>query len=222
MITKYGIDVLIIVIFFSAILILISLFLIKPQFLKILFVIIGFVILIFTIYFFRDPDRKIPNDPDSIIAPADGKIILIHEVFEPDYLKKDAIMISIFMSPLNVHVNRYPMNGKIGYFKHIKGKHIVAFADKSSELNERTLIGIEDGNRKILFKQIAGVLARRIVADIKVGSYVKAGERFGMIKFGSRVDLFIPKDNSSVIIKLGEKTYAGETVIAKFINKEKL
>ncbi|RCK73947.1 MAG: Phosphatidylserine decarboxylase [Ignavibacteriae bacterium] len=222
MLTKYGIDVLIIVFVFTIILILVSYFFVKPQFLKYLIISISLIFLIFSLYFFRDPERKTPDNTDYIIAPADGKIIAIKEVYEDEFLKSDAIMLSIFMSPLNVHVNRFPINGKVEYFKHIDGKHLVAFADKSSELNERTLIGIEGKNGKVFFKQIAGIIARRIVADVEVGSYVKAGDRFGMIKFGSRVDIFIPKVNVSVLVKLGDKTYAGETILAKFLQKEKI
>ena len=122
------------------------------------------------------------------------------------------------MSPLNVHVNRFPMDGKIGYFQHVPGKFMVAFEDKSSEVNERTLIGLETNYGKLLFKQIAGFVARRIVANLNVGDSAKCGERFGMIKFGSRVDVLLPL-NSEINVKLGDITVAGETMIAMMPKK---
>jgi phosphatidylserine decarboxylase len=117
------------------------------------------------------------------------------------------------MSPLNVHVNRFPITGKVGYFRHIPGEYLVAFDDKSSLRNERTHIGLENGKVKVLFKQIAGFIARRIVANVKEGDRAVAGERFGMIKFGSRVDVIMPR-SVSVMVKVGETTVAGETVLA--------
>lgn len=219
MLTKYGFDVLIIVFLITSAVSLFSLFIIQTQFLKVIIIFLCVVVLAFTLYFFRDPDRQPPEDPMAILSPADGKVIAINEVFEPEFLSSQSIMISIFMSPLNVHVNRYPISGSVLYYKHIDGKHMVAFADKSSDVNERTLIGIESQYGKILFKQIAGIIARRIVADTRIGLNVKAGEKFGMIKFGSRVDVFIPKNNTTVAVKLGEKVYAGETIIAKFVKE---
>jgi phosphatidylserine decarboxylase len=120
---------------------------------------------------------------------------------------------SIFMSPMNVHVNRYPMSGRVGFFKHIPGEFIVAFDEKSSTRNERTHIGIENGNVRVLFKQIAGYVARRIVAPVQVGDKAVAGERFGMIRFGSRVDVIVP-EGSEVKVKVGENAVAGTTVLA--------
>jgi phosphatidylserine decarboxylase len=176
---------------------------------------LGVVVLLFlfTLNFFRDPDREIPKGDDLVLAPADGKIVLIKDVHEDEYLKGEGVQISIFMSPLNVHVNRYPLSGTVGYFKHISGDYLVAFEDKSSERNERTLIGVERAGTKVLFKQIAGFVARRIVADVKVGDRAVAGERFGMIRFGSRVDVIVPK-GSMLKVHLGDKTVAGETVVA--------
>lgn len=170
---------------------------------------------IFVLYFFRDPDRTLPHGEYLIVSPADGKIVLIKELYESEYLNADAVQVSIFMSPLNVHVNRYPISGHVGYFKHIPGKFTVAYHDKSSDVNERTLIGIENSEYKILFKQVAGTIARRIVADIKLGQQVTMGKRLGMIKFGSRVDVIMPK-NTSISVKLDDRVKAGESVLATY------
>jgi phosphatidylserine decarboxylase len=217
LITRYGVEVVISVLFLSLVLILISIFFIKIDFIKYVLILLSCGLLIFTIYFFRDPDRITPKDENLIISPADGKVIQIKEVYEDKYLKMECTQISIFMSPLNVHVNRVPINGMVEYFEHIPGKYLVAFEEKSSTLNERTLIGINAGKQKLLFKQIAGFIARRIVADLKVGMKVKAGECFGMIKFGSRVDVLIPK-TSVVRIKLNEIVRAGESILAEMPN----
>lgn len=171
------------------------------------------LLLLFTLNFFRDPERVTPGGDGLVVAPADGEVVLIQDVRESEYLRGDGVQVSIFMSPLNVHVNRYPMSGRVGYYRHIPGEYLVAFDAKSSARNERTLIGLEQPGRKILFKQIAGFIARRIVADVRVGEEVLAGTRFGMIKFGSRVDVIVPK-GSAIHVQLGEKTVAGETVVA--------
>lgn len=216
MITKYGLDVVGVVLFICFALILISIFFIRVDLLKYLLIILSSVFILFTLYFFRDPDRVTPSGNNLIISPADGKIISIKDVYEDKFLNSDAVLISIFMSPLNVHVNRYPIDGTIQYFEHIPGKYLVAFEDKASDVNERTLIGIDSKNGKILFKQIAGAVARRIVADLKIGMPTKTGERFGMIKFGSRVDVLLPKGKAKINVSLNQKVSAGETVIAEF------
>lgn len=169
---------------------------------------------LFTLVFFRDPERTPPAGSNLILAPADGKVVLIQDVTEGEFVKGDAVQVSIFMSPLNVHVNRFPMSGTIGYFRYIPGEFLVAFDDKASLRNERTHIGIEGGGLRILFKQIAGFVARRIVAETKVGEKAVAGERFGMIKFGSRVDVIMPR-GVTVKVKVGNTTVAGETVLAE-------
>lgn len=165
--------------------------------------------------FFRDPERSTPREEGMIISPADGTVVLIREIEEPEYLCSRATQISIFMSPLDVHVNRFPISGKVGYFKHVEGAYMVAFHEKSSVLNERTLIGVEENSRRVLFKQIAGAVARRIVAEVQVGDEVRRGERFGMIKFGSRVDVLVPND-VAVSVRLHDKVVAGETVLGRF------
>src|SRR5204862_405833 len=134
---------------------------------------------------------------------------------EPEFLAQDAVQVSIFMSPLDVHVNRFPISGTVRYFRHLQGDHLVAFHEKSSERNERTLIGIEQGSYKLMFRQIAGAVARRIVAPLEVGQAATAGERFGMIRFGSRVDVLLPKE-TKVKVRLQDRVVAGETILAEY------
>jgi phosphatidylserine decarboxylase len=164
--------------------------------------------------FFRDPERTTPVGDDLVIAPADGRVIAVGPVFEPAYINGQALRVCIFMSPLDVHVNRFPVSGRVGYFDHVAGRFTPAFKDKASEDNDRTLIGIERGKDKILFKQITGAVARRIVADVRVGQPAVAGERFGMIRFGSRVDILLPV-SAVAAVAVNDRTVAGETVIAR-------
>lgn len=169
--------------------------------------------LIFTLNFFRDPERQTPQGNNLVISPADGKVVLIKDVREDEFIKGDAVQVSIFMSPLNVHVNRFPISGTVGFYKYFPGEYLVAYEEKSSLRNERTHIGVGNDRMKVLFKQIAGFVARRIVADLKVGDPAVVGQRFGMIKFGSRVDVLVPK-GTEIKVKLGDVAVAGETVIA--------
>ena len=215
MISKYGTDVVIRFFLIAAIVMLCTFTLIESGFIRLAILVIISTAVIFVINFFRDPNRIVPKDEGLVISPADGKVVLIKEFFESEYIRQEAIQVSIFMSPLNVHVNRFPISGVVTYFKYIPGKYLVAFNEKSSELNERTHIGIENNSYKVIFKQIAGTIARRIVADITVGQKAAAGERFGMIKFGSRVDVIMPK-KSEVKVNLGERVRAGESVIARY------
>lgn len=219
--TRYGKDVILKVFIFGLALTVLSLF-IDNIIVKFLFTGITIFLWLFTLYFFRDPDRNLPNGykEDQLISPADGKVVVIEDVInkEDNLFKKDEPLkqISIFLSPLNVHVNRNPINGKVTYLKYIEGEYLVAFDHKSSERNERTEIGIKNpvNGSKVFFKQIAGFVARRIVYDLKVGCDVIAGERFGMIKFGSRVDILIKRD-SKISVKMGQKVIGGETIIAE-------
>ncbi len=213
LITKYGYDVFFTILAFVIIGLLLSWNYVDWKPLR--FTLIGLLLslFLFTLNFFRDPDRATPQDDGLVISPADGTVVLVKEVFEGEFLKENAIQVSIFMSPLNVHVNRYPINGKVAYFKHIPGEYLVAYEEKSSLRNERTHIGVANSRSKVFFKQIAGFVARRIVAPIAVGDTAIAGRRFGMIKFGSRVDVFVPS-NGQVKVKVGDKTIAGETVVA--------
>lgn len=219
MITKYGTDIVVTSLVVSVIIIVLSITLIDREWLKWGLIILSVIVSAFILNFFRDPERNIPKEKNIVLSPADGTVVLIKNLFESEYLKADAIQVSIFMSPLNVHVNRFPISGNVGYFKHIEGEYIVAFDDKSSERNERTLIGVEENGFKVLFKQIAGTVARRIIAETGVGQKAEIGKRFGMIRFGSRVDVIMPA-NSKILVKLNEKVHAGESILARYNSDE--
>ncbi len=168
----------------------------------------------FMLFFFRDPDREIPDEDNLIIAPADGSIVLIKEVEETIYLKARAKQVSIFLSPLDVHVNRIPATGTIEYLKYNPGVYLMAWDHRASDLNERADFGIRHPSGiKIFFRQITGFLARRIVYHISEGDMLKAGQRFGMMKFGSRMDILVPID-IELQVKEGDRTVAGKTIIA--------
>lgn len=213
MITKYGYDVVAVITVAVVAGSLASWFLIDLKLVKFAVVILLLLFLVFTLNFFRDPERVTPTGDNLVISPADGVVVQIKELHEDEYIKGEAVQVSIFMSPLNVHVNRYPITGRVGYFKYHPGEYLVAYEDKSSLRNERTHIGVENDRVRVLFKQIAGFVARRIIADVNVGDEAVAGQRFGMIRFGSRVDVIMPR-GVEVKVKLGEKTAAGETVVA--------
>ena len=167
----------------------------------------------FILRFFRFPNRPLKKVDGAVLAPADGKIVIIQEVEEPEYFKDKRLQVSIFMSPNNVHINWMPVTGVIEYFKYHKGKYLVAWHPKSSTLNERTSIVVNDGKRKILFRQIAGYVARRIVWYVEEGKKMEQNEQFGFIKFGSRIDLFLPL-GTKVEVEVGQKTRGSETIIA--------
>lgn len=176
---------------------------------------LGIFLVGFTLYFFRDPDRFTPEGDHLLIAPADGKVIDIKRVFESKYLKKEVTQISIFLSPMDVHVNRIPLSGYIDYAEYIPGKYLVAWHEKSSELNERSEFGVlHTSGIRVFFRQITGYVARRIVFHIKQGDMVKAGDRFGMMKFGSRMDILVG-DEINLFVKIGDKTVGGETVMGE-------
>ena len=165
-------------------------------------------------YFFRDPERSGERGAHLVVAPADGKLIMITEVDEPAFIGGRATRLSIFMNVFNVHVNRYPIDGKVAYVHYNKGKFLNAAAEKSSLENEQSSVGIESGPNRILVRQIAGLIARRIVTYSKPGQQVMQGERMGLIRFGSRVDVFFPTD-AMVRVTLGTLTTAGTTVLAE-------
>jgi phosphatidylserine decarboxylase len=174
------------------------------------------IIFFLVLQFFRHPYRNIVSNQNYILAPADGKVVTIEEVEEKEVLKDKRIQISIFMSPINVHVNRYPISGKISYLKYHPGLYLVAWHPKSSTENERTTCVIDhNSNQQILMRQIAGAVARRIIYYPKVNDIVKQGTEMGFIKFGSRVDLFLPL-GTKVNVTLNQKVRAGITVIAEF------
>ncbi len=176
---------------------------------------LSWIFAVFTIYFFRDPNRATPVQENLVLSPADGKVIVIKEDEDKKFFNGPVIKVSIFMSVFDVHVNRIPISGNVRYFNYSRGKFLPAFKDDASYENEQTCILIENDHIKILFKQIAGVLARRIVCDIREGSRVTRGERFGMIKFGSRVDMLLPA-SVNLNINLNDKVHAGQTVIGTY------
>ncbi|MEJ2633980.1 MAG: phosphatidylserine decarboxylase family protein [Calditrichia bacterium] len=183
----------------------------------IIFAVITGIFSIFNLYFFRDPERTIPADPQAILAPADGKIVQITEVDEHDFFKEKVTRVSIFLSVFNVHVNRNPIGGRVEYFAYNRGRFLAAFNDKASLENEQTAIGIiGEQNRKVMFKQIAGIIARRIVCNLREGYKVKAGERMGMIRYGSRADIFFRTEDVDLRVKLGDKVSGGESIIGVF------
>jgi phosphatidylserine decarboxylase len=165
-------------------------------------------------YFFRDPERTGERGPSLVVSPADGKLIMITEVDEPTFVKGRAIRVSIFMNVFNVHVNRYPVDGLVKYIHYNKGKFFNAAAEKSSLENEQMSVGIETPGYHVLVRQIAGLIARRIVTYSKLGEAVKQGDRMGIIRFGSRVDVFLPP-GSTIKAKLGSLTAAGVTILAE-------
>ena len=213
MFTKYGYTTIGVVAAIAFILVSVSFFT-QSNPLKIILILAAAAILLLTLNFFRDPDRKTPAQKGIIVAPADGKIIVMKENISNHFVGEKCNQVSIFMSPLNVHVNRIPISGKVEHLKYHEGKFIAAFEDKASENNERMETGIASSEGRVLFTQIAGFVARRIVNELKVGDEVTIGERFGMIKFGSRVDIFVPSNWESSV-KLNDKVYAGETILFK-------
>lgn len=166
-------------------------------------------------WFFRVPNREILDHKEQVIAPVDGKVVMIKEVMENEFLKEKAIQVSIFMSPLNVHICRFPVSGKVIYKKYHAGKYLVAWHEKSSTENERTTVAVESlTHHKVVFRQIAGYVARRIVFYCNEGDTAKAGHEYGFIKFGSRMDVFLPLD-TEILCKIGDKTKGGIDVIAR-------
>lgn len=177
-------------------------------------IILSVIFYLIVLQFFRSPSRSIEINPNHIIAPADGKVVVIEETTETEYLKDKRIQVSIFMSPVNVHINRMPVAGIISFCKYHPGKYLVAWHPKSSTENERTTIAVKmTSGTEILFRQIAGALARRICWYVKEGQQLQQGEEFGFIKFGSRVDIFLPM-SAKIAVNLDQKTVGGKTVIA--------
>lgn len=172
----------------------------------------SFPVFLFILYFFRDPQRKISTKEGIILSPADGKIVEIDEVYEEDILKQPVYKIGIFLSIFNVHINRAPIAGMVELKKYQKGKFRNALFKEASLVNENNIIVIKNDQLFVVVKQIAGFIARRIICHCEAGSSLSLGERFGMIKFGSRVDIFIPK-NISLKCQIGNKVYAGKTII---------
>ncbi|MBI5665256.1 MAG: phosphatidylserine decarboxylase family protein [Nitrospirae bacterium] len=176
--------------------------------------VVALILTLFMFYFFRDPERNTPTDMNAFISPADGKIILITEAREDEILMGPGRRISIFMSPLNVHVNRVPSDGTVREVRHFPGKFFSAYKDDAAKYNEHIAMLYETAHGNIVIKQIAGYVARRAVCRVKPGDTLKQGQRYGIIKFSSRLDIFLPLD-AEVKVKLGDKVLAGETVLGK-------
>lgn len=180
--------------------------------------VLGLIFSVFAFYFFRDPERYAPDVPNAIIAPADGKLLPVTESALPPELKacgEKYVKLSIFMSVFDVHVNRNPVSGKVLAVKYVEGKFVNADLDKASKDNERSIVLVETaGGNKVCWVQIAGLVARRIVSRLKVGQSAGAGERFGLIKFGSRLDIYVPKGRYELKVASGQTMVAGETVLA--------
>jgi len=186
------------------------------QFVKWFLYLLSAFLFITIVQFFRSPKKLITLDENAVLCPADGKVVVIEETEETEYFKDKRLQVSIFMSPTNVHVNRNPISGIVSYFKYHPGKFLVAWHPKSSTENERTTVVVKKSNEiEVLFRQIAGALARRIVWYVKEGDKVQQGEEFGFIKFGSRVDVFLPI-GTKITVNIGEKVVGGKTVIARF------
>jgi phosphatidylserine decarboxylase len=172
---------------------------------------------IFNLAFFRDPERIIPDNPDVIVSPADGKVVAIKTVTENEFFKTDVCRVSIFLSVFNVHVNRSPFSGTVEFFKYKTGAFIAAYREDASLKNEQTVIGIVDKKkRKVMFTQIAGAIARRIVCHLREGSSTSTGERMGMIRYGSRVDVYFIEKQVDIKTKINDKVKAGESILGVF------
>ena len=172
---------------------------------------------VFNLSFFRDPERKIPDNPDAIVSPADGKVVLIEKVNEKKFFDTDVMRVSIFLSVFNVHVNRSPISGKVEHFAYKVGAFLQAFRREASVENEQTSIGIiDEKNRKIMFTQIAGILARRIICRLREGHETRVGDRMGMIRYGSRVDVYFLENEVDISVKINDRVKGGESIIGVF------
>ena len=176
---------------------------------------LGYTLTMFTLWFFRNPKRNTVLNDNTVVSPVDGKVVVIEEVYEPEYFKEKRLQVSVFMSPINVHVTRYPISGKVAFSKYHPGKYLVAWHPKASTENERTTVVVENPiYGKVLYRQIAGALAKRIVNYAKQDDDAVQGTDSGFIKFGSRVDLFLPLD-TNIKVTLNQKVKGGESIIAE-------
>ncbi|QFZ55555.1 phosphatidylserine decarboxylase family protein [Oceanihabitans sp. IOP_32] len=207
-------------IIFATLVIVVSLFFLVDSFVSIywlrtLILVLILAFLIIVLQFFRNPKRHTKPNDKQVLAPVDGKVVVIEEVFEKEYFKENRIQVSVFMSPINVHVTRYPISGEVVFSKYHPGKFLVAWHPKASEENERTTVVVENKTYgKVLYRQIAGALAKRIVNYAKQNDQAQQGADSGFIKFGSRVDLFLPID-TKIKVKLNQKVRGGESIIAE-------
>lgn len=220
MLTRYGTDNILIMLGIAAVL-LISGYFVENKILTYSFISLGLVFALFTLWFFRDPDRTIPPealaDESIVISPADGKIVQMEVENERHYIKGESKRVSIFLSPIDVHVNRTPVSGVVEFYEYVPGDYLVAYHPKSSEKNEHSRIGVKNKYGKVFYKQIVGLVARRIVCELKVGDSIQVGDKIGMMKFGSRMDIALEPD-AEILVKIGDRVVAGETIIAK-LNK---
>lgn len=172
------------------------------------------VLLALTIWFFRDPERSDTADEGAVVAPADGRVMFVQDVTESRYLGGEAILISIFLSLFDVHINRTPVSGTVTYRDYTEGRFLAAWGEQVGEVNERAYVGIDTGRFRVLVSQVAGVLARRIITWPKVGDQVRRGERFGLIRFGSCTQIWLPP-GSEILVKPGDRVVGGQTVIGR-------
>ncbi|QJP34448.1 phosphatidylserine decarboxylase family protein [Nonlabens sp. Ci31] len=187
-----------------------------PQMLQISLSAITIILLLIILQFFRNPKRNVTLSDSTVISPVDGKVVVIEKVIDKEYFKGERLMISVFMSPINVHVTRYPISGKVAYSKYHPGKYLVAWHPKASEENERTTVVINHKNKiQVMYRQIAGALAKRIVNYAEENQTIIQGNDSGFIKFGSRVDVYLPVD-TLITVELNQKVKGGETVLATF------
>ncbi len=214
-ITKFGIGL--VVGSWIVFIIFLTLSIAAKQTVPVICTVISGIFSIFNIFFFRDPERNIPRNPDYILSPADGKIIQITRVQESDFFNTQVSRVSIFLSLFNVHINRAPISGKVNFFRYIRGSFLPAFRKDASTENEQTVIGVIDKeDRKVMFTQIAGVVARRIECTLREGYQTNAGDRIGMIRYGSRADVYFLDEAVELRVKLGDKVKGGESIIGVF------
>lgn len=171
----------------------------------------------FMLFFFRDPDRTPPDDPDAVLSGADGRVMEIVEETEPDFIRGEAVRISVFLSIFNVHVNRAPVDGRVTALRHTPGRFLFAFDNRASQVNENNSILIEGGRVRCLARQIVGPVARRVVHWLRPDQGLRKGDRIGMMKFGSRMDVFLPRGSVEILVKPGDHVRAGETVLARIV-----
>ena len=212
---KKGYGVISAVVLIAAVIVVAAFFLIPLMWLKVIIAAFCSVVVFWSFTFFRVPTcRRTTIEENAVVSAADGEVVVIEEVEEKEYFHDKRIQVSIFMSAYNVHVNWFPMNGEVSYYKYHPGKKLFAINPKSSELNERnTLVVKDEQGREVLFRQIAGVMARRIICHVDKGSPAKVGEEFGLIRFGSRVDFFLPLD-AELNVKIGDKVRGKISVLA--------
>ncbi len=217
MIHKEGYPTIILSTIFSAILLYLTLHFTENCWVHSFAYLLVAFLMVVVLQFFRNPARQTQPIANGILSPADGKVVVIEKVLETEFLKKECMQISVFMSPINVHVNRYPLDGKVEFVQYHPGLFLYAWNPKSSTENERTTIAVtHPTGQKVVFRQIAGALARRIVHYSKVGDNATQGKEFGFIKFGSRVDIFVPLD-AKINVELGQKVRGGESLLATLV-----